>query len=123
MVVVVAAIVVVIVVVRVLVWAAEISNVVVVVEVLVNDVDGVANILVGAIVIALKFVLPTSCSVDMSSSDVVVDLFMDALAGVMFAVLTGIWIDVLADVSANAFAVAVTALEFPVSTPLEGFSR
>ena len=51
--------------------------------------------------IALKFALPVSYSVDVPS-DVNIDLFMD----------------VLGDVNVNAFAV-VTALEFPVRTPLE----
>ena len=56
-------------------------------------------------------------------SDVDGDLFMDAMADIMLGVLTGIGIEVLPDVSANAFAVVMTALEFPVSTPLEEFSR
>ena len=34
-----------------------------------------------------------------------------------------IGVEVLTDVSVNAFAVVITALEFPVSTPLEEFSR
>ena len=97
---------------------------VVVAEVFAIDVlADVEIILVGVIVIVLKFALPVSYSVDVPSSDVSVDLFMDALASVMLAVLTGIGIGMLADVSANAFAVAMTALEFPVSTPLEEFSR
>ena len=108
-----------------LVWDTEISNVVVVVEVLVIDVlADVEIIVVGAIVIVLKFALPVSYSVDVPSSDVAVDLFMDALTGVMLGVLTGIGIGVLTDVGANAFAVVMmTDLEFPVSTALEVFSR
>ena len=48
---------------------------------------------------------------------------MNALTRVMFGVLPAIGIEVFADVNANAFAVIVTALEFPVSTPLEEFGR
>ena len=97
-------IVVMVIVVKVMVCAAAIFNKV---DVLVIDVlDGVENIVVGVIVIVLKFALPVSCSVDVLS-DVAVDLFMDTLA----------------DVSTNAFAVVMTVLEFPVSTKLEGFSR
>ena len=120
----VAAIVVVIVEVNVMVWATSIIDKVVVVEVLAIDVliDGEIFVLV-VIVIVLKFALSVSYSVDVPSSDVAVDLFIDALAGVMLAVLAGIGIGMLADVSAKAFVVAMTALEFPVSTPLEVFSR
>ena len=50
-------------------------------------------------------------------------MVIDPLAAVMLVGLPGIGVEVLADVSANAFAVAITALEFPVSTPLEEFSR
>ena len=71
-------------------------------------------IVVGVIVIVLKFVFPVSYSVSVSSSGVAVDLFMDALADVTIAVLAGIGMDVLA---------VMTALEFPVSTPLERVSR
>ena len=48
---------------------------------------------------------------------------MDALAAVTLVVLISTGIEVLADVNANAFAVAMTALEFPVSIPSEGLSR
>ena len=61
-----------------------------------------------------SIVVVVTAIVGVPSSGVSVDLFMDALAGVMLAVLTGIGIGMLADVSANAFAVAMTALEFPV---------
>ena len=97
---------------------------VVIAEFFTNDVlADVEIIVVGIIVIVLKFALPVSYSVDMPSSDVSLDLFMDALADAMLASLTGIGIGMLVDVGANAFAVAMTALEFPVSTPLEEFSR
>ena len=56
-------------------------------------------------------------------SGVTVDLSMDALAAVMLDALSGVGIEGLADVSANSFTVVMTALECPVSTPLEGFSR
>ena len=56
-------------------------------------------------------------------SDVTVDLFMDALASTMLGVLAGIAVELLLDVSANTFAVFMAASEFPVSTPLEDFSR
>ena len=59
----------------------------------------------------------------MSLSDVAVDLSTDALVGQMLDVLTGTGIDVLADASVNDFAVAMTVLEFPVSTILAMFSR
>ena len=63
------------------------------------------------------------CICCFASSDVAVDLFVDALAAVMIAVLTGIGIEMLSNVAANAFAVVMTALEFPVSTPSKEFSR
>ena len=75
--------------------------------------------MVGVIVIVLKFALSVSCSIEVPSG-VVVGLSTDALAGVMLGVLRGIDI---ADVSVNAFAVAITSLTFPLSTPLEEFSR
>ena len=56
-------------------------------------------------------------------SAVAVDLFMDASTGAMLRVLTGIGIEGLSDVNANASAAVMTALELPVSTPLEGFGR
>ena len=100
-------------VVKVMVWVAAIGGMVVVVGVLSIDVlAGVEIIAVGGIVIVLEFALPVSYSVDMPSSGVAVDLFMD-----------GIVIEVLPDVRANTFAVFMTALTFPFSTPLEEFSR
>ena len=114
-------------VVKVLAWPESIINIFAVFEVLIIDVLAVLAdveiIVVGAIVIVVKFVLPVSYSVNVSSSGVTVGLFMDALAGSMLGVLTGIGVEVLSDVSTNAFAVVITALEFPVSTPLEEFSR
>ena len=117
-------IVVVVVVLNVLVCDAAIIDMVVVVGVLVIDVlADMEIIVVGAIMIVLRFAVPLSYSVNVSSSGMVDDLSMDVLAGSMLGALTGIDVGVLSDVSANAFAVVMTALEFPVSTPLEGFSR
>ena len=50
---------------------------------------------------------------------------MDALTEAILGVLTGIRIEVMADVSANAFAVVMTALECPMPTalPLEECNR
>ena len=51
-------------------------------------------------------------------------MFMGVLAGAMLGVLNEIGVvEVFADVNANAVAVVVNDLEFPVSTPLEEFSR
>ena len=58
----------------------------------------------------------------MCPSEVDVNLFMDALAGAILGVLPGFGIEALADVNAIAFAVVMTDLEFPVSTPLEEFT-
>ena len=54
------------------------------------------------------------------SSDVDVELSMDALTDVMFGVLPA---EVLAGANANAFAGVTIASEFPMSTPLEEFGR
>ena len=70
-------------------------------------------IALGVIVIVLKFVLPVTYAVDVSSG-VDIDLFMDALVSVMIGVLTGIGIEVLAVTNANAFTVVITAFECPV---------
>ena len=56
-------------------------------------------------------------------SDVDVGLLMDEKTGVMLDVLPVIGIEVLTDVSAKNFAVVITALDFPGSTPLEECSR
>ena len=50
--------------------------------------------------------------------DVTVDVFMDASAGVMWGVVTRIFIHFVADVNASVFAVVIAALEFPVPSPL-----
>ena len=57
------------------------------------------------------------------SSGVIVELFMDVLAGLELVILPAIDIEVLAGVTSNAFEVRMTPLEFLASTPLEEFSR
>ena len=100
---------------KVSVCAAGIINMVVVVEVSVIAVLADARImLVDVIVIVSQLALTLSYSVDMSS---------DELADVMIDTLSGIEIEELADVNASVIAVVMTALDFPVSTPLQGFSR
>ena len=101
---------------KVLVWAAAIIDAAV--EVLVTKVlAGIVGVVIAS---ALKLALPASYSVPV---DVTVDFSVYPLAGAMPGVLTGICIEVLADVNTNAFAVVMTALEFPVSTPSEEFGR
>ena len=82
-------------VVRVLVWAAAIIDTVLLVKVLVIDVLADVEIIVVGVMVIVD-----------------VDLFMDASAGVMLGGLTEIGNEVLPDVSANAFAVAMAASEF-----------
>ena len=77
---------------------------------------------VGILVSVIVIVLPVLYSLDVSS-EAAADLLMGALAEAILGVLTGIGVEVLADVSANAFVVAMPALEFPMSTSLEEFSR
>ena len=98
-------------VVKVMVWDAAIIDMAVVVEVLVIDVLDDAEFIV--VVIVLKFTLSSSQSLDVSSD----------VADVMLDVLSVLGVEVLTNVNANAFAVVMTALGFPVSTPLEEFSR
>ena len=97
---------------------------VLVVEVVLSGVlADVEIIVVGVIVIVLKFALSVSYSVDVPSG-VVVDLFVDALVGMMIDILTGIGIELLADMKENTFGAVMIALELPVSTPsLEEFIR
>ena len=120
-------IVVVVLVVKVLVWVEAIVNMVVVVEVLgIGVLADVGDIVMGVIVSVLKFALPVSNSSDVigvRSSGMAVDLSMDALTGVMIGVLAGNGIGVLTGFTANAFAVVMSALEFPVSTSLEWLCR
>ena len=108
------------VVVKVLVCATAMMNMGVVVEVLViNAFSDVEIIVVGVILNVLKPTLTVSYSSVDVSSDVDVDLSMGAL---MLDLLSGIVFEVLADVSANAFAVVMNAFEFLVSPSSEDFS-
>ena len=105
-----------------LVWVAAITDLVVLVEVLGAGVFVDEEfIVVATTVIVLKFASTVSYFIDMPSG-LVVALCIDASAGVVVGALAGIGIKVLSDVSANSFAVVMTALEFPVSTPSEELS-
>ena len=96
-------------------------NMVVVVEALVIDMlPDVRFIVVGVIVVALKLVVSVSYTVDVPAARAF-DLFIDAVTDIMLGVLPEIGNEVLTDV--NASALVVTALGFPVPTPLEEFSR
>ena len=55
-------------------------------------------------------------------SDMAVDAWIDALAGVIIGFAPGIGIEVLADANGNVFASLMTALEFAVPKPLEALS-
>ena len=91
---------------KVLAWDVAIMNMEVVVEVLVINMLGDAEIVVmGVIAIALY----------------AADVPSDALADAMLVGLPGIDAEVFVDANTNAFAVA-TVLEFPVSIRLEGFN-
>ena len=78
-------------------------------------------VLVASAGIDLEFAVSVSYAVDVTSG-VAVDLFVEAW---VLDVLTGIGIALLlwADMNANAIAVVMTALEFPVSAPLEWLCR
>ena len=112
----VAAIVAVAVVVKVLVWDAATTNRAVIVKgVAIGVLADAEAIVVGVVVIVLKFswiVVPNSVGVP---SGLPIDLFINTLAGVMPGILTGIGVAILAGINANAFAVAMTALDFPFS--------
>ena len=113
------------VVVKVLVWAAAIFDMVAVAEVPVLVIDvlvDVGFIMVCVIVIVLNFSLSASYSVGVSF-DVTVCLSMDTLTDILVGVLPAICIEALSVMNANVFTVVKTALEFPVSTPLEEFGR
>ena len=64
-------------------------------------------------------------TVDMRVGVVIIvsNVTVDLLADIMIGVLTNVGVDALLYVNANVFTVVYTALEFPVSTPLEGFGR
>ena len=46
-----------------------------------------------------------------------IDLLIDALTVIIFGVLSGIGVDVLADVNLNRFAVSMTFFEFVIPGP------
>ena len=46
-----------------------------------------------------------------------IDLLIDALTVIIFGVLSGIGVDVLADVNVNMFVVSMTAFEFVMPGP------
>ena len=108
-----------VVIVRMLVWDEVYTSIVVVVKVVVIGVLVDVKVAVGFIVIVWKFPLSALYAVDVPSDG---DLFMDALTGVMFRVLTGIDIELFADVNLNVFAV-LADLNFPVSASLKEFCR
>ena len=100
--------------VKVMVWVEAMVDMEAVVEVRVIDaLADVEIIMVGLNVIVFNCVFPSSNAVDVSSDG----------TDVMLGVLTGIDIEVLDDVNANEFAVVLTTLELPVSTPLNEFTR
>ena len=102
--------------------AAIVDNVVGVDVLFIGVLDDVEIMAVDLLVIILKFVLAVPYSVDVSSG-VDVDMFINASADVMLAVLIGISIEVMADVNPKTFAGVMTALEFPVTKPSAEFSR
>ena len=112
---------VVVVVVKVLARAAAVIDMAVVVEILLNDVGagvvigtltGVEIIVVGAVVSALKFVVPIPYFVGTLSA-VVAGASTDALACVIMGFVTGIDVEVLADANVNVFKSLITAFAVP----------
>ena len=55
-------------------------------------------------------------------SDMAVDAWIDALAGVIMGFVSGIGAEVLPGANGNGFASLMTALEFAVPKPLEALS-
>ena len=55
-------------------------------------------------------------------SDMAVDAWIDALAGVTIGFVSAIGAEVLADANGNVFTSLTTALEFAVPEPLREFS-
>ena len=53
-------------------------------------------------------------------SDMAVDAWIDALAGVIIGFVSAIGVEVLADTNGNGFASLMTALEFAVPKPSVG---
>ena len=99
---------------KVLVWAEALINMIAEGLVIVT-----VNVWVDAIAdaeIALEFAVTESHSVD-----VVLDVFINALADVMIGFLPAVGVDSLAALNVNISAVVMTVLEFTMSTPLEEF--
>ena len=97
-------------------WIDTITDILVVVSV--SDVDIIA---VAAAVIALEFVVPKSCAVDILAGmlvGLVGDVLADVLAGVTICVVPGIGVAVLTEANANILA-TITTLEIAVPAPLE----
>ena len=105
---------------KVVVWAETVGNVLVEELIIGARVDVEADvglIVVTAVTIALEFAATAPHAVDM-----VLDVLINALTDAMIGVMHGSGVDVLADVNVDTFVVAMTALEFTMPTPLEGFS-
>ena len=117
--------VVVIVAIKVLVWDVEVINVAVTVKVLIievravmvngklSDVDMVVEPFTFLIVVSVSY-----------SVDVLArwwDTSTNRLAGVIMVFVSGIGVEVLANVNANIFAAVMTVLEFDVPSPLVKF--
>ena len=82
---------------------------------------GVEIIVVTVAVISLGFAVPISYCAGVLS-DVVVGALIDMVVDVIMDVVTGIGVEVLADANVNVFASMMTALEFAVPKPREGFN-
>ena len=84
-------------------------------------VSDVEIIVAAAAVIALEFVVPESCGVDVLTDmlvGVVGNSLSGVLAGVTSCVVPGIGVDVLTEINVNVLT-AVTTVEIAVSAPLE----
>ena len=106
------------------VLVAAISVTVVVVSAVVAVVEVV---LVSVLLVAVLVVMTVGalmCAGVVIPVDVPVTMFqvaVDLLSGMICGVLNNINIDVFVDVNSNVFAGVMTAFEFAVSGPLEGF--
>jgi len=105
-----------------LVEALTFGDAVMNVLVAVNILSGGEIIAMVAVVVDLESARTVSKSVDLLAV-VVVDRFVDAMAGVLAGITVGVLsgkdVDVLPDVNANVFASLMTALEFAMPKPLE----
>ena len=99
---------------KVVVWAETVGNVLVETLAIDSRVDvepGVCIIVVTAVMIALEFAVTAP-----QSAYVALDVLINALTAAIIGVMHG------SDVNVDAFVVAITALEFTMSTALEGCS-